>query len=79
MPFAEADLKAAATDFVQLNVPAGVSWKRSYCDFDEKKFFCEWEGPDKATVEQTFKMIDMPFDAVYPVKIFDVATREFEA
>ena len=72
-------LRVAATDFVQGNIAEGVSWNKSYCDFDDGKFFCEWEAPDKETLEQVFKQIEMPFDVIYPVRIFDIATAELEA
>ena len=77
-PFTEADLKAAAKDMPS-KLPAGVSWKLTYCDFDDNKFFCEWEAPNKETIEQIFKAANMPFDAVYPVRLFDVAKAELEA
>ena len=75
-PFTEAQLKEAAEKMAQL--PAGVSWKLTYCDFDDNKFFCEWEAPNKETIEQIFKAEGMPFDAVYPVRLYDVAKGELE-
>ena len=74
-PFTEEQLKAGAKEAL----PAGVSWKLTYCDFDDNKFFCEWEAPNKETIEQGFKARNMPFDAVYPVRLFNVAKAEFEA
>ena len=59
-------------------VPPGFKWKQSYCDFADHKFFCEWEAPNKEALEQGFKAGDLPFDAVYPVRIFDVANKELE-
>ena len=58
--------------------PPGVVWKLTYCDFTDRKFFCEWEAPDKETIEQIFKTQRMPYDAVYPVRLFDVAKKELE-
>jgi len=72
-------LRVAATDFVRGSFPEGVPWNKSYCDFDDDKFFCDWEAPDKETLEQVFKQIEMPFDVIYPVRIFDIATAELEA
>ena len=59
--------------------PPGVFWKLTYCDFADGKFFCEWEAPNKEIIEQGFKAMNMPFDAVYPVRLYDVAKAEFEA
>ncbi len=59
--------------------PAGFVWKQTYCDFTNHKFFCDWEAPSKEGLEQFFKSQNMPFDAVYPVEVFDVATKKIEA
>ena len=68
----------AAISTLPLTFPAGVAWKLTYCDYADGKFFCEWEGPSRESIEQTLKAMQMPFDAVYPVRIFDVATRKLE-
>jgi len=68
----------AAVGTAQFAFPAGVAWKLTYCDFADGKFFCEWEGPSRESIEQTLNAMQMPFDAVYPVRIFDVATRKLE-
>lgn len=77
-PFTEAELKAAAKDMPS-QLPAGVSWKLTYCDFGNNKFFCEWEAPNKETIEQIFAANKIPFDTVYPVQLLDVAKAELEA
>jgi len=28
--------------------PGDVSWKQTYCDFENGKLFCEWEAPAKS-------------------------------
>jgi hypothetical protein len=76
-PLTEEQLKTAAKDMVS-QLPAGVSWKLTYCDFGDGKFFCEWEAPNKETIEQVFKAAQLPFDAVYPVRLFNVAKASFE-
>jgi hypothetical protein len=76
-PFTLEQLKSL-TKVPASEIPAGVSWKLTYCDFDDNKFFCEWEGPSKEVVEQAFKAQNVPFDAVYPVKIFDPVKAELE-
>ena len=77
LPFTEAEfterLKQPMPEY-----PPGVIWKLSYCDFADHKFFCEWEAPNKETIEQFFKAQEMPFDAVYPVRLFDVVKKELE-
>jgi len=55
-----------------------IAWKRSYCDFDDDKFFCEWEAPSKGELESVFQVMDMPFDAIYPVRLFNINKRDFE-
>ena len=59
-------------------LPPGISWKLTYCDFADGKFFCEWEAPNKEVIEQGFKAQNLPYDAVYPVRLFNVAKGAFE-
>jgi len=59
-------------------LPPGISYKLTYCDFDGGKFFCEWEAPNKESIEQLFKSMNMPYDAVYPVRLFTAAKMGFE-
>ncbi len=59
-------------------MPKGLVWKQSYCDFSSHKFFCDWEAPSKEAIENYFKQVKMPYDAVYPVEIFNVAANKYE-
>jgi hypothetical protein len=59
-------------------LPSGVKYNLTYCGFTDGKFFCDWEAPSKETVEQIFKGMEMPYDAVYPVKLFNIAKMGFE-
>jgi len=59
-------------------IPKGFTWKQTYCDFANHKFFCEWEAPSKEALEEGFKAQKLPFDAVYPVKLYTVAKKKFE-
>ncbi len=58
--------------------PNGVSWKLSYCDFAEGKFFCIWEAPNKKILEQALKDHGTPYDEIYPVRVFNVAKAAIE-
>ena len=78
VPFAEEDLKNAAKALPS-QLPPDVSWKLTYCDFADNKFFCEWEAPNKEAIEQVFKAQNLPFDAIYPVRLLDVAKAELES
>jgi hypothetical protein len=60
-------------------LPPGVIWKLTYCDFPSNKFFCEWEAPNKEAIEQVFKAAEIPFDAIYAVRLLDVAKAELES
>ena len=59
-------------------IPAGFSWKLTYCDFSTHKFFCEWEAPSEEGLGEAFKANNVPFDAIYPVKLFDAGKMGFE-
>ena len=58
-------------------MPKELTYKLTYCAFGDHKFFCEWDAPSKQTLEKAFKALSMPFDAVYPVKLFDMATQKW--
>ena len=73
-PFTEDQFK----DMARKAMPEGFSWKLTYCDFDDNKFFCEWEAPSKEALAEAFKAQSLPFDAIYPVRLFNVAKAEFE-
>lgn len=65
-------------EFAKSPLPPDVSWNRTYCDFDDDKHFCEWEAPDKETVKRILRENEIPFDAVYPVRVFEVSTATLE-
>ena len=73
----EALVKAAKEDAPKFS-EAGVTWVRTYCYFDGNKFFCEWVAPNKEAIEKIFKETNTPYDEVYSVRLFDVATVKFE-
>lgn len=77
LPQTEAEIMEVVKSLPQ-QIPAGITWKQTYCDFDEHKFFCEWEAPNKAAIEQVFKTVNMPYDAIYQVRVYDVATAKME-
>jgi hypothetical protein len=73
-PFTEAQLKELA----KTKLPQGFSWKVTYCDFADNKFFCDWTVPSKDALEKEFKARNIPFDIVYPVQIFNVSKAKLE-
>jgi hypothetical protein len=58
--------------------PKGISCKLTYCDFADNKFFCDWEAPNKETVEKAITEKKIPFDAIYPVQLFNVSKGKLE-
>ncbi len=74
VPFTEQQF----TDWAKQPSAKGFSWKLTYCDFDENKFFCDWEAPSKEALAETFKAQHLPFDVIYPVRIFNVEKARFE-
>jgi hypothetical protein len=75
LPLTEAEAKKQAENMPKF--PAGFAWKQTYCDFAGHKFFCDWEAPSKEALAQVFKAQNMPFEAIYPVRLFDVAKAKF--
>ena len=74
VPFTKEALKALAKE----KLPEGIIWNLTYCDFADNKFFCDWEAPNKEVIEKELKVRNIPFDAVYPVQVFNVAKAELE-
>lgn len=74
MPMAEEQLQALASKVS----PPGVKWIRTFCGFDDNKHFCEWEAPNKDAVKQVLVQESIPYDGIYRVQIFDVASKTLE-
>ena len=77
LPMDEAQFMAMANDMVP-KIPAGFTWKSTYCAFGDSKLFCEWDAPSKEALEQAFKANNFPFDAVHAVKLYDVASKSMQ-
>ncbi|MBN1190954.1 MAG: DUF4242 domain-containing protein [Dehalococcoidales bacterium] len=80
MPYTEENWKEAMSGAMEKlsQLPPGVKYNLTYCGFADGKFFCDWETPNKETLEQIFKGMEMPYDAIYPVKLFNIAKMAFE-
>ncbi len=65
-------------ELTKKDLPVGVSWIRTFCGFDDNKSFCEWQAPSREAVEQVFQSANIPYDAIYPVRLFDVPTATLE-
>jgi len=75
-PYNEEQIIATAKNMPN-QLPSDVSWNLTYCAFDDNKFFCEWEAPNKDAIERVFKSTQVPYDEVYPVRLLDVNKAEF--
>jgi len=80
LPLTDAEFTNSMKQLSELlsQLPPGVAFHRTYCSFADHKFFCDWEAPSKEALEQLFEAQDRPFDAIYPVRLFDVANLELE-
>jgi len=58
--------------------PAGVSWGNTWCAFGDGRSYCEWDAPDKQTVEQIFKQYNIPYEAIREVQHFNPQTGDFD-
>jgi hypothetical protein len=78
IPFDLATLVKFAKEEAPKFPEVGVSWIRTHCGFNDDKHFCEWEAPNKEAIEKIFKDLEIPYDGIYEVKVFDVATATLE-
>jgi len=76
VPYNKEQILATAKN-IPNQLPPDVSWNLTYCAFGDSRFFCEWEAPNKDAVEQVLKSTQIPYDAVYPVRLLDVNKGEF--
>ena len=60
-------------------LPPGVKYNYTYCGFEDHKFFCDWESPNKETLRQVFKEVEMPYESIHLVRLFDVAKMKLES
>ena len=60
-------------------LPEGVTWNSTYSAYAENKTYCHWEAPTKEAVVEIFKKYEIPYDAIYEVRLFDPATGQLEA
>jgi len=65
-------------ELTQKDLPEGVSWIRTFCGFVDNKSFCEWQAPSREAVQQVLQSANIPYDAIYPVRLFDVPTATLE-
>ena len=68
MPYNEEQIMATAKNMPS-QLPSDVSWNVTYYAFEDNKFFCEWEAPNKDAGEQVFRSTQLPYDAIYPVRL----------
>ncbi len=78
VPLTEEALVTLAKEEAPKFAEKEVTWIRTYCSFDDNKFVCEWEGPNKEAIENLLNDYGIPFDGVYSARIFDVATAQLE-
>lgn len=59
--------------------PEEFEWKKTYCNFENNKFFCLWEAPSPEAIEQLFKKVNVPpCDAIYSVQTFNPKKSKLE-
>src|SRR5262245_3333180 len=47
------------------------TWARSYLSNDRRRMFCEFEAPDADSVREALRSASVPFDRVWPARVFD--------
>jgi|WetSurMetagenome_2_1015567.scaffolds.fasta_scaffold227092_1 hypothetical protein len=77
LPFSKEQFQSVAEKTLK-TVSTGFTWKQTYCDFSNHKFFCEWEAPSQEALEKGFKANKMPFDAIYPVELYNTSAKTLE-
>lgn len=76
--WSEGELKKLAKDSKETQGAMGVTWKACYCAFNDKKFFSEWEAPNKESVVRILDAWQTPYEGVYQVKLMDGNKGDFK-
>ncbi|MDA8204366.1 MAG: hypothetical protein M0Z49_16740 [Chloroflexi bacterium] len=72
--FSEQQLQPLTTE----QLPQGVTWHSTFCAFADDKSFCHWNAPTKQTLLDLFAKYEIPYEAVYEVRLFDPAIGRLE-
>jgi len=59
-------------------MPEGVTWKATFVAFDDNRTFCHWEAPSMEDVLAIFAKYEIPYDAIYEVRLFDPVSGTME-
>ena len=60
-------------------LPQGVTWHSTFCAFADDKSVCHWHAPTKQALLDLFVKYEIPYEAIYEVRLFDPATGRLEA
>ncbi len=60
-------------------LPEGITYERTYCNFPDGKFFCDWQSPSAEVLGEILRTAGVPFDEIHPVRLFDAAKGEMES
>ncbi len=72
--FTEEQLQPLAKE----QLPEGVIWHATYCDFEENKTFCHWEAPTREALADLFVKYEIPYEMIHGVRHFDPMTAQLE-
>lgn len=59
-------------------LPEGVTWHSTFCAYDDDRSYCHWEAPTKQAVLDILTKYEIPYEAVYQVRLFDPALGRLE-
>ena len=60
-------------------LPQSVTWHSTFCAFADNKSFCHWHAPTRQTLLELFAKYEIPYEAIYEVRLFDPAIGRLEA
>jgi len=57
---------------------AGYVCNNIYCDFEDNKYFSDWEADSKEEMQKILKQLEISFDDIYPVRVIEIAKDDFD-
>lgn len=73
--FKEEDLAGLAQRRGEM--PAGVTWRCSWCGTTDGVTYCDWESPDAASIVGVLDAFQVPYEAIHEVRYFDPDAGRF--
>jgi hypothetical protein len=75
--FKEEDLVGLAQRRAEM--PAGVTWRSTWCGTADGVTYCDWDAPDAQTISGVLESFQVPVESIHEVRYFEPDAGKFTA